>query len=132
MDQPNQNQIVQNESNQMEGNIPPLPLSVQIYVQFKKYIPFITVIGILLFLSIFVGLKVKEKISPSLLNPITTPTNIPPTQQTNHQINPIATSSAFIKLNDDTNSLIQLVNSANFQDTSINPPVLDLPLGFSN
>lgn len=58
-----------------------------------------------------------------------TPTQIPPASQ--RQINPIATTSAYMDLEKGIKDLSESVNGFNAQNSSLVPPVLDLPLGFS-
>ncbi|OGG01809.1 hypothetical protein A2Z33_00930 [Candidatus Gottesmanbacteria bacterium RBG_16_52_11] len=59
------------------------------------------------------------------------PTGIPVTPTPVREINPIATTSAFLDLESAVNQLTGAVSSYSPQDSAAAPPVLDLPLGFS-
>lgn len=69
--------------------------------------------------------------TPTPLVPTPTPTTIPtPTPQRTPSA--IASQSAFQALDASVQSLANDLNGLSIRDPSLSPPVLDLPLGFSN
>ena len=68
-----------------------------------------------------------EAPAPSVVvvTPIVSPTPI-------RQPSALASQSAFIKFDADVSSLLQNVQAYSVEDPSLSPPILDLPLGFSN
>lgn len=64
--------------------------------------------------------------------PTPTPTDTPtPTLKTKPVI-PLATQSAYLELKSSVASLSAFVNSMNISDTTLTPPTIELPLGFTN
>lgn len=61
-----------------------------------------------------------------------TPTNVPLSPTSSMVLTPIATESAFINFEAEIDKLPSTIQGAALQDQTILPPVLDLPLGFSN
>lgn len=84
----------------------------------------VIVIGSLLFAS-GKNQTTSADITPTPLAP--TPTNV-----SAQNVTPIATQSAFMQFETTINNLPGIIQGAALQDPSILPPVLDLPLGFSN
>lgn len=54
-----------------------------------------------------------------------------PTRVPNRKLSTVATDSAFMALEGDVTSLSTRVQEIKIQDTTLNPPSLELPLGFS-
>jgi hypothetical protein len=63
------------------------------------------------------------------LNPPVTPTSKP--VQIAENVNPVATTSAFLDLERSVKELTASISASNPIDSSVTAPVLDLPLGFS-
>jgi len=87
------------------------------------FIIFIFIVGAIFLIS--------RKQPQTSLAPTPAPT-IAPTPTPVRAIAPYATQSAFIAFEKEVTELPQIIRQANLDDQTITPPVLDLPLGFSN
>lgn len=98
----------------------------------KKFTPFIAIFFILL-LILLVSSMVSQK-TPVTQQPVTmTPTPTPSSQFVSSKtLNTFATTSAFMQFDNIIETLPNVIQQAVLQDPTALPPVLDLPLGFSN
>jgi hypothetical protein len=90
------------------------------------------IIVILIIISLLAGYYSSKRYQDGITTPgntIASPTIAPITNQGN---NPIATTSAFLQIEASVASLSARIAEYNPTDPQIAPPVLDLPLGFSN
>jgi hypothetical protein len=87
--------------------------------------------GVLVVMIIGSILFATSRKPPVTIAPTPTPTNTPePTPV--RILSPFATQSAFLQFETAVTSLPDTIQGAAIDDPSIVPPVLDLPLGFSN
>jgi hypothetical protein len=96
-------------------NIPPVAIIAGVVI--------VLIIGSILFAT---GKKQDVVVAPT-----PTPTNTP-TPTPIRALSPFATQSAFLQFETAVTSLPGTIQGASIQDPTIDPPVLDLPLGFSN
>ncbi|OGG11405.1 hypothetical protein A2Z00_00550 [Candidatus Gottesmanbacteria bacterium RBG_13_45_10] len=98
----------------------------------KRTIPpwvvIICVIGFLIAGSTFFATSRRQQV---VLPPSPTPT-VTPTPTPIHPYSAIASQSAFMELDTAIASLSGAINAFNVQNPALVPPVLDLPLGFSD
>lgn len=98
----------------------------------KKFTPFIAIFFILLIVLLVSSLFSQK--TPTISQTIT----MTPTPSTSSQVvssktlNTFATTSAFMQFDSTIESLPNIIQQAVLQDPTAMPPVMDLPLGFSN
>jgi hypothetical protein len=132
---PTVNENTQGSSGQLGGINLPIPNESQSNPantpKYQKFLPIFMMLGLaILGVGIaIIALIIKQKIDASHIRVEPTPTPI--VQNINGQnIDPVATGSAFLKLQSMQASLNASISAYNPQDQSIAPPVLDLTLGF--
>jgi len=95
----------------------------------SKLVPILLGIAVVLLGGIY-GLLVSQIQKPDKTQPAVTPTPVAePSIATTQPLSGIATSSAFMALEQSVASLSSAINALNVSDTTLNPPALDLPLG---
>lgn len=77
------------------------------------------------------GIFLRTKKEESVQQAAPTPTLLPTETPVHRQIDPIATSSAYLKLEGYVASLSASLSAYQVENQSVAPPVLDLPLGFT-
>jgi hypothetical protein len=111
----------------VQNDVSQFPQFTAPQIKFSKIIKiFVIIIILLLGISGFLYYQ-KQHQNPVTMQPTPTPTET----SVNKLVNPIATSSAFIELENSVASLSAKINSYNANDPSLSPPVIDLSLGFS-
>ena len=111
------------------------PVTTPPVEQPKKKSPFllgVVIVVLLIVVSLLAGYFSSKRYQESTTNPdgvSISPTSVP---VANKDVNPIATSSAFLGIEESIASLSSRIAGFNPIDPQVAPPVLDLPLGFSN
>ncbi len=98
----------------------------------KKFTPFIAIFMILLVVLVVSSMASKK---PVTNEPTVTLTPTPTTATqviSTKTLNTFATTSAFMQFDSTIETLPKVIQQAVLQDPTALPPVLDLPLGFSN
>lgn len=108
------------------------PASSSVSQLLKKFIPFIAIFGILLIILVVSSVFMKQ--SPAVIPVISiTPTPSGTTEAiSSRTISYFATGSAFMQYDASVEDLPKKIQEAVVQDPTALPPILDLPLGFSN
>jgi hypothetical protein len=100
---------------------------------FLPNIPPLVYIGVVLFAIVFGSLIFASQRKPNVtVAPTPTPGAATPTPTSTRALTTFATQSAFMQYETTINGLPGIIQGAALQDPTIVPPVLDLPLGFSN
>jgi len=94
----------------------------------KPLVIVFVIVSILVFGAVFFASQ-KQPQAPR--TPAPTPTAVP-TPTPLRATAPYATQSAFVAFEKEVTDLPELIQKVNIDDQTIAPPVLDLPLGFSN
>ncbi len=95
----------------------------------SKLMPILMGIAVVLLGGIY-GLLISRIQKPTETQPAATPTPVAePSITTMQPLSAVATTSAFIALENSVASLSSAINALNVSDTTLNPPTLDLPLG---
>jgi len=91
----------------------------------------IVIVMLLVCISIVSGLVISRNLVRTKNAPNQTPTPTQVTSANQLGTNPIATTSAFMQMEQSVASLSSTIASNTPVDQTVAPPVLDLPLGFS-
>ncbi len=125
--------LVPNVAPQDFHAVPPMPAIPQtpwqqIWNRFKAPIVIAGIIFTLLFVTMLVARLMPPK--PIIPTPtrVTTPT---PTPTPVREPSAVASTSAFLQLEQSVGSLGKAINSVNVYDTALTPPTITIPLGFS-
>ena len=98
----------------------------------KKFLPFIVIFCILLVILV-VSNAATQTISTGQTEQSSTPT--PTTESriySSKTLSSFASQSAFMKFDAEVEALPNIIQGAVLQDASVLPPIIELPLGFSN
>ncbi|HUD19867.1 MAG TPA: hypothetical protein VMR81_05480 [Patescibacteria group bacterium] len=97
----------------------------------KKWVPMASIILVILIIVIVLSTVSIKKQTPKPVAATPTPTSTP-VPSVNHTLAPYATQSAFLNFETAIDALPGTIQNAVLEDQTLTPPVLDLPLGFSN
>lgn len=113
--------------NQPVPAIPPADLPAQAGNKRPVWLPFLVIFIALILAGIAIVLQIKQALftvpSPSTSTPA-------PTAAVSRRLSALATDSAFLLLESSASTLSGRVNALSVQDSTLAPPILDLPLGF--
>jgi len=98
----------------------------------KKRVPWVAILlGVaILMMGAIYGLQVGRSVKVQTPTPSVAPTANPTTETVKQrELAPVATASAFLEIERSIASLSAAINAMNTNDTSLNPPSIELPLG---
>jgi hypothetical protein len=133
MDQNNQNNSNNNPIPNSENSLH--PKTVVEVNRFKKIMPLFIILLIIVFIIFLVFQIVKISIQTAntiISSPTPTPIVMPTAVIEGRNYSSISTMSAYLDINSSIASLSSMIAETDLLDSSINPPVIDLQLGFSN